>query len=165
MKNERCFLCVYFPHWSTDVTSRVLAKKKEQNDGSVLEVPPILLTGTVSQQPIVQRCCRLASSAGVNVDMPLPLASALIPGAHIEQFDSVRDFQALQTLAVWFLRFSPLVGLDFELLQGSAREQLLRVDSFHNGIIVDLTGTEKLHGDPLQFSYYIHSLFPHRPVA
>jgi protein ImuB len=153
---------VYFPHWSTDVTSRVLTKKKEQKDGSVLEVPPILLTSTVSQQPVVQRYCRLAASAGVKGEMPLPLASALTPGAYVAQFDPVRDFQALRTLAVWFLRFSPLVGLDYELLQGSTRDQLLHVDSFHNGIIVDLTGTEKLHGDPLQFSYYIHSLFPHQ---
>lgn len=91
--------------------------------------------------------------------MSLPLAEALIPGAYVETFDAVRDFRALYTLAVWCLRFSPLVGLDTEIVKARAREELPSVSALHYGITIDLTGTEKIHGDYAAFCKHLAALF------
>jgi protein ImuB len=116
----------------------------------------------VASQLTVSRYCTKAMHVGVRRQMPLPLARALCPDAHVEPFDPVRDVEALYTLARWCFRFSPLVGLDHELVAARASEKLHEVDSHHYGITIDLTGTERLHGDLVQLSSSIHSLFKGR---
>jgi len=94
--------------------------------------------------------------------MPLPLARALCPEAYVEHFDPVRDTQALLTLARWCLRFSPLVGLDSELTTARGSSAIQQISSRHYGITIDLTGTDRLHGDITQLSISIHTLFKGR---
>lgn len=108
---------------------------------------------------MVARCCHHAARAGIRPMMSLPLAEALIPGAYIEPFDPLRDFHALHTLAVWCLRFSPLVSLDTELLRAHARHELSMIPSTHYGITIDLTGTERVHGDFGEFGDRFSTLF------
>lgn len=91
--------------------------------------------------------------------MALPLALAFCPGAHVEVFDPVRDCRALYKLAVRCLRFSPLVGLDHELFAGRAQGILDAVSPLHYGLTIDLTGTERLHGDITAFSITLHGFF------
>ena len=91
--------------------------------------------------------------------MALPLALAFCPDAHVETFDAVRDCRALYKLAVRCLQFSPLVGLDNELFVGRAHGTLEEVSPLHYGLTIDLTGTERLHGDITTFAITLHGFF------
>lgn len=119
----------------------------------------MLLTSTVAGHLVVSRCCAAATHAGVKLGMALPLAVAFSPGAYVEPFDPIRDCRALYKLAVRCLRFSPLVGLDHELFVGRAQGTLEETSPLHYGITIDLTGTEKLHGDTHTFALRIYEFF------
>jgi protein ImuB len=153
MKNERRYLCAYFPEWSIQITKRSLKFRGLDNQVAVL------LTSTVANHLVVTRYCAAAAHAGVRLGMALPLALALSPGAHVEQFDPIRDCRALYKLAVRCLQFSPLVGLDHELFVGRSQGPLEEVSPLHYGITIDLTGTERLHGDIHTFALNLHSFF------
>ncbi len=71
----------------------------------------------------------LAESAGLRVGMPATKAQALVPGLAILDADPVGDADALDRLAVWALRFSPVVAADPP-----------------DGLVVDTTGADHLHG-------------------
>ncbi len=95
--------------------------------------------------------------------MALPLAQALCPDAYVEPFDPLRDVEALYSLARWCIRFSPLVGLDQELISARSSTTLLeQIDECHYGITIDLTGTERIHGDLRQCANFIYSVFKGR---
>ena len=91
--------------------------------------------------------------------MALPLALAFAPGAYVENFDPIRDCRALYKLAVKCLRFSPFVGLDHELFVGRSQGTLEGVSPLHYGITIDLTGTDRLHGDIYAFAAHIQDFF------
>ncbi len=61
--------------------------------------------------------------------MPATKAQALVPGLALLDADPAGDADALDRLAVWALRFSPLVAADQP-----------------DGIVVDTTGADHLHG-------------------
>lgn len=126
--------------------------------GAVPQDPhAVILTTTVAQQPVVARLCRTAALAGVRQQMPLPVAQALCPEAYVERFNPVRDRAALQRLAVWCLRFSPLVGLDHELTTARTPQQIASIRREHYGITIDLSGTRRLHGSPLRIGTTLHT--------
>ena len=85
--------------------------------------------------------------------MDLALARALLPAIGAHPFDPRSDVKALTELARWMGRFSPLVGLDPELhapileTKKTGRASDLFTDPLRWGVIVDLTGTERLHGE------------------
>jgi protein ImuB len=152
------------------VTKRKLSTSRKtaslntaHKEGPAGRTKSVLLTKEVSQQLVVMRCCSHALQAGVRHLMPLTLAEALSPGAYSEPFDPVRDCRALYRLAVWFLQYSPLVGLDYELFRARSLSiaALSEVSHLHYGIIADLTGTEKLHRDLREFSTFIQKTFAH----
>lgn len=91
--------------------------------------------------------------------MSLALAEALCPGIYNEPFDAIRDYTALYTLAVWCLRYSPLVGLDSELHTAHGKGELNSLSSLHYGIIIDLSGTERLHGPSRNVATTLWKLF------
>ncbi len=157
MKSERRYLCAYFPHWSIEVT-----KKRLRSKGLELESSPILLTSTIARQLTVSRYCTYAMQAGVRSQMALPLAQALCPNAHTEPFDPLRDIEALYALARWCIRFSPLVGLDPELISARDSSTPEKLSPCHYGITIDLTGTERLHRDLQQCVNLLHSVFKGR---
>jgi protein ImuB len=76
-----------------------------------------------------------------------------------EPFDPLRDYDALYKLAVWCLRYSPLVGLDVELHAARDKNELETLSSLHYGIIIDLSGTERLHGSPWNIATALWKLF------
>jgi protein ImuB len=157
-KRARLYVCIYFPEWSIDVTRRALGARNP-----LLCPPAILLTSTVMNQQIVSRACRVARSRGVREMMSTSLAKALAPeSTYLEPFTPVRDAQALHTLAVWCIRFSPIVGLDSELSQRlqtpERHRELAALDQQHYGITIDLTGTEKIHRDLNAFNDTVHGM-------
>lgn len=151
---HRWFLSLYFPTWSTDVTKRKLASC----------IPPltpshIVLTKQHTQKILVARACMQALADGIHPDMDLALARARTTSSlYIEPFDPVRDKTALQTLATWCLRFSPLVGVDYELTRAPVGA-LANISPLFWGISIDLTGTNRIHKDLSRLAHTIHSLF------
>jgi protein ImuB len=95
--------------------------------------------------------------------MSLSLAQAFVPsGSFHEPFDPIRDLSALRTLAIWCHRFAPYVGIDHELHKAQVNNELIAISPQHYGIMLDLTGTERIHRDALLLSKNIHSLFKNR---
>jgi protein ImuB len=167
-RKERCYLCIYFPEWSIDVTRRALEARSP-----AVKPKAILLTSTVMNQQVVIRACPTAQSRGVRQGMSVSMAQALtLDSTHLEPFSPQRDLQALKALAVWCLKFSPIVGLDSELSKllsspsytsKDLNKELASLDARHYGIVIDLTGTERLylkkHRDLASFAGSIHELF------
>lgn len=170
---SRLFMCIYFPEWSIDVTRRKQAAisnsknalRKPLSKPSPSTTIPILLTTMAMNQQVIARACRHSRRLGVREMMSFALARALVPPhTHYEQFDPVRDAYALRTLAVWCLRFSPIVGLDNEisqrLLTPSRNYELATVAALYYGLTIDITGTKRVNGDPHTLCSKLQSLIP-----
>jgi protein ImuB len=71
-----------------------------------------------------------AQAAGLRVGMPATKAQALVQGLVIQNADPIADADALDRLALWMLqRFAPIIAADPP-----------------NGIVIDSTGADHLHG-------------------
>ena len=142
------YLCIYLPQWSINVAEREMRRRggaPERGDKQHGDRQALLLTAQSGRQPVVKRCCHAAEAAGVEPEMPLVLAQAMIPAATIAAFEPRRDLRALYRLGVWAMRFSPSVGLDNELLRAFREKRLDAADPRCCGLILDLSGTERLH--------------------
>jgi protein ImuB len=72
-----------------------------------------------------------AQAAGLRVGMPATKAQVLVEGLVIQDADPAADAEALDRLALWMLRhFAPIIAADAP-----------------NGIVIDSTGADHLHGD------------------
>lgn len=91
----------------------------------------VLLTRRVASRELIERRCALAASCGVRVGLDLAHARTLLPASVevvAQEHDARRDAEALRTLALWALRFSPMVAPDPP-----------------DGLVIDLTGTRLVH--------------------
>ncbi len=79
---------------------------------------------------VVRAADRLAEAAGLRVGLPAAKAQAMVPGLAVLESDAPGDAEALGRLALWALRFSPVVAADPP-----------------DGLVMEITGTEHLHGD------------------
>ena len=152
--NSRWFLALYFPTWSTDVTRRKLRALSPPLDPEC-----IVLTTRSAQKTVVVRTCSTSASYGIHCGMDIALARARTPiKLYAEAFDPIRDRTALEKLAVWCLRFSPLAGIDYDV--ASADKTTLHTLSPQCwGITIDLTGTLKIHKDFTRLGQTLYNLF------
>ncbi len=110
-------------------------------------MPALVIVCRQDNRQVILACCGWAQDQGVRPDMPLANARALlgeigagqqiVPAYVIQPHQPARDRQALDVLAQWALRFSPLVEVDphSHLAQG--------------GLLLDITGCQRLfHGEP-----------------
>jgi len=58
---------------------------------------------------------------------------------------ALNGFKALCRLAVWATKFTPLVSIDEELLSAFREKKLPAADPLYNGLILDITGTSRVH--------------------
>lgn len=137
MRRDRCFLALSLPFWSIDLALR--------RPGVVAE-KGLALTRIVHGQALVQRCCVHAHTAGVREGATLELARALHPPLQHLPFEPLEDLRKLRALALWCLRFSPLVALDPLLSQALRQRKLHEAPAEAWGIVIDLTGTARVHG-------------------
>jgi len=100
--------------------------------------PGLLLVADRAQQKIVARCCPVARAAGVVPGMNLAEARALGP-VNVSPFDAQRSRQALELLAKWCLRFSPVVSVD-QTPSGNYPDEGL------DGVLLNVTGEAHLFG-------------------
>lgn len=70
-----------------------------------------------------------AQAAGVRVGMPATKARVLVPGLIVHDHDARGDAEALDRLALWMLRYAPIVTADQP-----------------DGLVIDSTGADHLHG-------------------
>jgi protein ImuB len=151
MKTKK-YLSLYLPTWSIDLVQRKLIQKQKIRPGfsNTDKIKPILLVSKSSNQLTVKRFCSLSEKSGITEDMPLTLAKALLPGAYVEEFNPQKDFEALLKLSKRALRFTPLSGIDNLLWEASHKSRLNQISPLYNGLILDMTGTEKLYRNKKQ---------------
>jgi protein ImuB len=70
-----------------------------------------------------------AGAAGLRPGMPVTKAQVLVPSLIAQNADLAADAEALDGLAIWLLRFAPVVAADPP-----------------DGVVVDTTGADHLHG-------------------
>jgi protein ImuB len=90
---------------------------------------PLVLVGQTGRRREVVAANAAAFQAGLRIGTPATQAQALVADLVIHHADPAADAEALERLAVWALRYSPLVAADAP-----------------DGIIIDATGATHLHG-------------------
>jgi len=91
---------------------------------------PLVLVGQTGRRREVVACNAAALQAGLHVGMPATKAQALVKELVIHHADPVADAEGLERLAVWALRYSPVVAA-----------------ADPDGLVIDATGASHLHGD------------------
>jgi protein ImuB len=114
---------LYLPNWPTDRLRRRM--------GAAAPDPalPLVLVSQTGRRREVTAANAAALKIGLRIGMPATQVQALVKDLVIQHADSVADSEALQRLAVWALRYSPIVAAD---------------DPY--GLIIDATGASHLHG-------------------
>lgn len=112
------------PSWPTDRLKRRPIGTAPLPDG------PLVLVGRDNRRRVVLAADAAAQAAGAVVGMPATQAQALIPGLVVKDAEPEADAVALERLALWALqRYAPIVAPDPP-----------------DGLVVDTTGTDHLHG-------------------
>jgi protein ImuB len=104
-------MCVYLPAWPLQ---RFLQARPE------LRGKPLALVRQ-ARVPEVVVCSRLAARAGVRPGMPVAEARAVEPLLDVHEEEPDADLRALQELAHWADRYTPILGLE----DGPAPQSLL----------------------------------------
>jgi protein ImuB len=90
---------------------------------------PLVLVGQAGRRREVVAANVAALQAGLRIGMPATKAQALVKELVIHHADPVADAEALERLAVWALRYSPIVAADDP-----------------DGLVIDATGASHLLG-------------------
>src|ERR1700761_8125057 len=114
---------IYLPTWPTDRLRRWLGAAAP--DPAV----PLMLVGQTGNRREVTAANVAALQAGLRVGMPATKAQALVKDLMIHQADPGADTEALERLALWALRYSPIAAADPP-----------------DGLVIDATGAGHLHG-------------------
>ena len=114
---------LFLPTWPTD------RLRHRQGTAAPDVAVPLVLVGQTGRRREVVAADVAAIQAGLRVGMPATKAQALVKDLVVQQADPSADAEALQRLAVWALRYSPVAAVD-----GA------------DGLVVDVTGASHLHG-------------------
>jgi protein ImuB len=115
---KKRILCIWLPDWPV---LRQTLDRAEQFDAQGLQPyrnQPIVLHETWRGSRRVAACSAKARTLGIRIGMPLSEATALLGDPHSKSHrrvwphDPQSDREALERLAAWCHRYSPLVGLE-----------------------------------------------------
>ena len=106
---------------------------------------PLVLVEKKANQLIVSRATPELRLAGITEGMPLTLARAMQPDIRIKRFLPTQDFEALYQLALWAIKFTPLVSIDTDLARAYQKKLLAETSQRFTGLVLDVTGTERIH--------------------
>jgi protein ImuB len=112
---------VYLPTWPTD--------RWRRKRGSPPTEVPLAMVGREGNRSVVVAADLISRSLGIRIGMPATKAQALVAELVIQNADPEGDRASLERLAVWALRYSPVVSADPP-----------------NGLVLDTTGADHLHG-------------------
>jgi protein ImuB len=114
---------LYLPTWQTDRLRRRMGAAAP--DAAL----PLVLVGQTGRRREVTAANTAAIKLGLRIGMPATKAQALVKELVIHHADPEADAEALERLAVWALRYSPVVAADDP-----------------DGLVIDSTGASHLHG-------------------
>jgi protein ImuB len=114
---------VFLPTWSTDRFRRRSPAASPPPD------QPLVLVGSDGRRRAVLAADNAAGCVGLHVGMPATKAQILVPGLTVADADPVGDSEALERLAFWALRYSPVAAADPP-----------------DGIVLDISGADHLFG-------------------
>jgi protein ImuB len=114
---------MYLPTWPTDRLRRRLG------DAAPDPALPLVLVGQTGNRREVTAANLVALQAGLRIGMPATKALALVKELVIQHADPAADAEALERLAVWALRYSPIAAADAP-----------------DGLVIDATGASHLQG-------------------
>jgi protein ImuB len=114
---------LYLPNWPTDRLRRKMAASAPD------AATPLVLVSQTGRRREVTAANSVALKIGLRIGMPAIKAQALVKELVIQHADPLADAEALKRLAVWALRYSPVVAADDP-----------------DGLIIDATGASHLHG-------------------
>ncbi|MGN6307660.1 MAG: Y-family DNA polymerase [Mesorhizobium sp.] len=117
-------ISVFLPTWPTDRFRRRSAAASPPPD------QPLVLVGNDGSRRAVLAADAAAQGAGLRVGMPATKAQVLVPGLAMADADPTGDMEALERLAFWALRYSPVAAADPP-----------------DGIVVDVSGADHLFGE------------------
>ncbi|MFO0874642.1 MAG: DNA polymerase Y family protein [Phycisphaerales bacterium] len=116
-------MSLWLPMWPIDVIRRAMRRTAAGDGGPAasfsgsLSARPVLLWSAHAGAQRVEACCDRCGRRGIVPGMGVAHARALLTRAEVdaivfEPHDPARDAAALHRLAVWAMRFSPLVAID-----------------------------------------------------
>lgn len=114
-------VCVWLPTWPTD--------RLRRSAGAQPPASPIIVAERKASRRVVVAADVAAQALGIRLGMTVALAQATTPGLTVVEADAQADAAALEKLAVWALRYSPLVAADAP-----------------DGLVLDITGASHLFG-------------------
>ncbi len=97
-------LCVFLPTWPTD-------RLKRSESSPQLPDTPFVTAHRIGSRRLIHSACARAQSIGLHAGMAIAHAQAIVPALSIAEADPASDQAALNRLAAWCLRFSPLVSV------------------------------------------------------
>ena len=125
------YLSLWFPDWPlTRLRRERLSRQTFSRSGAPAEPRrPFALTEAGPSGLRIAAANSLAEKAGVTAGLAFTDARARIPDLACEEIDRAADARALERLAHWMIRFSPLVAID-----GT------------DALMLETTGCDHLHG-------------------
>ncbi|MBZ9982447.1 MULTISPECIES: DNA polymerase Y family protein [unclassified Mesorhizobium] len=114
---------LFFPAWPTDRLRRAMGQSAPSAES------PIVMLGRQGNRRLVLAVDAAARAAGLRVGIPGSKAQVLVPSLQSFDFDAAGDAAALDRMALWSLRYAPIVAADPP-----------------DGLIIDTTGADHLHG-------------------
>src|ERR1700722_8192065 len=114
---------LYLPTWPIDRLRRRMGAAAPDT------AMPLVLVGQTGRRREVVAANAAALKIGLRVGMPATKAQALVKELVIHHADPAADAEALERLAVWALRYSPIAAADAP-----------------DGLAIDATGASHLHG-------------------
>jgi protein ImuB len=119
----RRVVSLFLPTWSTDRVRRQLGRSAPPADA------PLVLAGRQGRRRVVLAADAAAERAGLEAGMAVTKAQILVQDLIVMKADPAADAAALDRLALWALRYSPIVAADPP-----------------DGLVIDATGATHLHG-------------------
>ena len=97
---------LYFPAWPTDRLRRAMGESAPSAE------TPIVMLGQQGNRRLVLAADAAAHAAGLRVGMPASKAQVLVPSLQSFDIDAPGDAAALDRIALWSLRYAPIVAVD-----------------------------------------------------
>ena len=152
-KTARHICCVRLLNWPIDRLQRQRERARRRDSEGT---SPLVLVRTVATRQLIVAANESARKFGIRSTMTLGEARALCANVEYEEHDPARDWKALEALARWMIRFSPVVALpkwegeapaEPGLWKISARREPCPPGNPDYGVFLDLTGCERaFHG-------------------
>jgi len=117
----RRVVSLWLPFWPIE--------RLRRHDAALPADGPLVTRGHDGRRMVIAAACPAARALGLRAGMPLAHAQAMVPDLAVVDASPGEDGQALERLAAWCLRLSPLTAADPP-----------------DGIWIDATGCTHLHG-------------------